>query len=143
MLKALSNLVRRVAVADGSPYRDSFTDALYAAEVERHRSILDREDAAIPRNPRGFSIDDYDDSPAARGFHPLPEAARRMGLSEDETLTMCERSLLEAFGSGSTLYVRPAVVSILAARTRSAQEPLNVAGGPEAASVEFSPPEAA
>ena len=112
MLKAFKHLVRRAVVAGGSPYRDSFTSALYAAEVERHRAILDREDAGIPRNPRGFSIDDYDDSPRGRGFFPLAEAARRMNLSEEATLALCGRELA-AVQQGSTLLVQPAVVSVL------------------------------
>ena len=96
MLKVFSKLARGIAVV-GDPSRRAFhPDAefersLYAAEVERHRAILDREDASIPRNPPGWSALD-DDSPRGRGFFPLAEAARRMGLSEDETMAMCERT---------------------------------------------------
>lgn len=143
MLKAISNLARGIAAVGGSPLspRRDFTAALYAAEAERHRSILDQQDAGIPRNPPGFSIDD--DAPGNNGFVPFAEAARRMGLSEDETLLLCERSLLEAYSGGSVLYVRPAIVSMLASGTRGEQEPLNLAGDADAEPVEFSPPEAA
>ncbi len=115
MLKAISNLARGIASAVGgsplSPPRQDFTAALYASEVARHRTILDQQDAGIPRNPPGWSILD-DDSPRGRGFLPLPEAARTMGLSEDATLALCGRELA-AVQQGSTLLVQPAVVSVL------------------------------
>ena len=109
MLKAFKNLAGGIASAVGgsplSPRRDflaaPYPDALYPDET-------------IPRNPPGFSILD-DDSPRGRGFLPLADAARTMGLTEDETLALCEREL-RAFRQGSTVYVQPAVVSILGSR---------------------------
>ena len=120
MLRALKSLAEGVRSVGSSALRQSLASDVYAAERERHRSILDQVDSLIPRNPPGWSIDD--DTPAAQGFVPLAEAARRMALSEDATLVMCERSLLEAFVSGSVLYVRPAIVSVLG--QAAAKEPL-------------------
>jgi hypothetical protein len=61
--------------------------------------------------PPGWRADDF--IGRGDGFLPLAGAAQTLGLSEAETLEMCRHGLLEAEERGGSLYVRPAIVSVL------------------------------
>ena len=55
--------------------------------------------------------------PESEGFTRLPAAATVMGLSEEETMSLARQGKLEAFVDGTNVYVRPAIVSVLAVRS--------------------------
>jgi hypothetical protein len=74
----------------------------------------------LPPSPRGFRAEDFAGDPSADGFLPVPEAARAMGLhgdgvpgmtAEEKLLDLARRGLLEARTVGSSVYVRPAIVT--------------------------------
>ena len=85
--------------------------------AERHRGILERTpERTRSTMPPGFRAEDALGVTRSRGFLPRPEAAEAMSLSEDEVVDQVFRGLLEGRLIGSTLYVQPAIVSVLAVR---------------------------
>lgn len=91
-----------------------FEIALEQHTRRRHSLILAGAEQLLPPPVRGFSPEDVLNLPGGRGYLPLRDAARQMGLSEHETIEWVGRGLLEALDAGGALLVRPAIVSTLA-----------------------------
>lgn len=95
-----------------SPRQTPF-EASYRSHVdERHDEMLRRlaEERGVPGASR------YADYELKGGFLPLRYAAEVLGQSQQEVVEQVERGLLQATDEAGSLYVQPAIVSVLHVR---------------------------
>ena len=115
----VASLGLRARRADGERSH-VFEFALRQHESERPRRIIEespRREPIVKPYPPGFSAEDFVRRPESEGFVPHPAAAAVMGMSEEETPSLARHGELEAFADGANVYVRPAIVSVLAVTT--------------------------
>ena len=91
------------------PAVTSFYAALRRNEDDRHAAILGGT-LDVPPYPVGFRAEDVLGRSEAEGFLPLADAARVMGISEEEVAELVRLGLLEAEPPN---LVRPALVAVL------------------------------
>lgn len=92
----------------------TFDASLRRHEDDRHARIVEQVSTPIvasSRNPAGWRAEDV--LGCGDGFLALADAARFLRLSETETIEDCSRGLLEWDERGGTIYVRPAILSVL------------------------------
>jgi hypothetical protein len=91
-----------------SALRPSGLDLLQEVAEERHQRIF-ADDHGFPRMPPGFHADDFVGE-EVDGFVKLPEAASRMGKTEQEILDLARSGVLRAYAVSGAILVQPAVV---------------------------------
>jgi hypothetical protein len=101
------------AMRVGKEPRRSGETLLHNLAEERHTRVLAGTPTSLPRDtaaPPGFRAEDYLGIPELDGYVTLPEAAERMGVSEEEIVDMARRFLLTYRTVGTRTYIRPAIL---------------------------------
>ncbi len=112
----------QLAHAGSKGAASAFESLLAQQAQERHARILERAPGSTPRLPTQIEPEpelEPDYRLAIRGFLPYWEASKAMRVDQDELIERVRAGRLEAFLDGGLLYVRPALVSIVAVRQRS------------------------
>jgi hypothetical protein len=82
-------------------------------EQERRTRVFEGTPTGLPFTaaPPGFRAEDYLGIPELEGFVTVPEAAERMGVTEEEVGALALPTFALAYQvMGRTVYVRPAII---------------------------------
>ena len=85
---------------------------LGSLEQERHTRAFEGTPSGLPFTaaPPGFRAEDMLGIPELEGYVTVPEAAERMGVTEEEVVRLVASFALAYQVVGRTAYVRPAIV---------------------------------